>query len=232
MAPIERTPSEEIILPCVSPKLARKIKRRNRYTDEFKQQAVRDRGERTIAQVAESLGIAEHLLHSWKSRDKLRSEPSDRGETPEEELRRLRRENSDLRKDRDALVKSIAVFVRDRKRVLSTTAPDEVWVSDITYVWTAEGWTYWATVIDLYSGRVVGWAHACHMKADLVVKALRRPSRQLTVHTDRGSQYANASYRDVLRENKLRQSMSGTGNCYDNAVAESFFASLEKECVS
>ena len=98
--------------------MARKIKRRNRYTDEFKQQAlraVRDRGERTIAQVAESLGIAEHLLHSWKSRDNLQSEPSDRGETPEEELRRLRRENSDLRKDRDALVKSIAVFVRDRK---------------------------------------------------------------------------------------------------------------------
>ena len=120
----------------------------------------------------------------------------------------------------------------------STTAPDEVWVSDITYVWTAEGWTYLATVIDLHSRRVVGWAHACHMKADLVVKALRRalalrrPSRQLTVHTDRGSQYASASYRDVLRENKLRQSMRGTGNRYDNAVAESFFASLKKECVS
>ena len=107
-----------VILPDVSPKLARKIKRRNRYSDEFKQQAlraVRDRGERTIAQVAESLGIGEHLLHSWKSRANLEPEPSDRGETPEEELKRLRRENADLKKDRDALAISIAVFVRDRK---------------------------------------------------------------------------------------------------------------------
>lgn len=120
----------------------------------------------------------------------------------------------------------------------STDGPDEVWVSDITYVWTAQGWSYLATVIDLYSRRVVGWAMADNMKADLVVTALERaiemrsPTSRTIVHTDRGSQYASASYRTVLRKNKLRQSMSGTGNCYDNAVAESFFASLKKECVS
>ena len=98
--------------------MARKIKRRNRYSDEFKKQAlraVRDRGDRTIKEVAESLGIAEYLLHSWRTRHDLDPEPTDRKETPEEELRRLRRENADLKKDRDALAKSIAVFVRDRK---------------------------------------------------------------------------------------------------------------------
>lgn len=107
-----------VILPDVSPKLARKINRRNRYTDEFKAQAlraVRDRGNRTIAEVATSLGVAEQLLHTWKSKANLQAAPSDRGETSEEELKRLRRENAELKKDRDALVKSIAVFVKDRK---------------------------------------------------------------------------------------------------------------------
>jgi len=120
----------------------------------------------------------------------------------------------------------------------SVSAPNEVWVSDITYVWTGEGWSYLATVIDLYSRRVVGWAYASHMRAELVIKALkraielRRPPSGMIVHTDRGSQYASAAYRELLRQHSLRQSMSGTGNCYDNAVAESFFASLKKECVS
>jgi len=120
----------------------------------------------------------------------------------------------------------------------TTNAPDEVWVSDMTYIWSGEGWCYLATVIDLYSRRVVGWAIADNMKAQLVVRALQRaialrsPPPGLVVHTDRGSQYASAAYRKVLRNNKLRQSMSGTGSCYDNAVAESFFASLKKECVS
>lgn len=120
----------------------------------------------------------------------------------------------------------------------STAAPDEVWVSDITYVWTGEGWSYLATVIDLYSRRIVGWAYAEHMRSELVLKALeralelRQPPAEMIVHTDRGSQYASGAYRGVLREHGLRQSMSGTGNCYDNAVAESFFASLKKECVS
>ncbi|MGC4063443.1 MAG: IS3 family transposase [Polyangiaceae bacterium] len=117
-------------------------------------------------------------------------------------------------------------------------APNEVWVSDITYIWTGEGWCYLATVIDLYSRRIVGWAVADNMRAQLVVRALQRaielrsPQAGLIVHTDRGSQYASAAYRKLLKTNSLRQSMSGTGSCYDNAVAESFFASLKKECVS
>ena len=120
----------------------------------------------------------------------------------------------------------------------TTSAPNEVWVSDITYVWTVEGWSYLATVIDLYSRRMVGWAFGAHMTAELVIDALRRaielrePPAGMIVHTDRGGQYASADYRKLLRERGLRQSMSGAGNCYDNAVAESFFASLKKECVS
>jgi putative transposase len=119
-----------------------------------------------------------------------------------------------------------------------TNVPDEAWVGDITYIWTGEGWCYLATVIDLYSRRVVGWAIADNMKAQLVVKALQRaitlraPRPGLIVHSDRGSQYASTKYCEVLRNNEIRQSMSGTGSCYDNAVAESFFASLKKECVS
>ena len=94
-------------------------KKRKRYTDQFKQEAVRaveTRGDRTVAEVAEGLGVPEHMLHAWKSKAKGGGgSASDRKETMEEELRRLRRENADLKKDRDALVKSVAVFVRERK---------------------------------------------------------------------------------------------------------------------
>jgi transposase len=94
----------------------KKKSKRKKYSSEFKAEALRlveERGDRTIGEVAESLGIAEGLLHSWKRRSP--KTVSDRGETPEEELRRLRRENATLKRDRDALLKSIAVFVRDRK---------------------------------------------------------------------------------------------------------------------
>ena len=99
-----------------SPKVTKK---RKRYTDQFKAEAVRaveTRGNRTVAEVAEDIGVPEHMLHAWKSKAKADGAAvSDRGETADEELRRLRRENAELKKDRDALVKSIAVFVKDRK---------------------------------------------------------------------------------------------------------------------
>lgn len=93
-------------------------KKRKQYTDQFKQEALRameTRGNRTIAEVGESLGVSEQVLHSWKGKAKPNGSGHDRKETAEEELRRLRRENADLKKDRDVLVKSIAVFVRERK---------------------------------------------------------------------------------------------------------------------
>lgn len=120
----------------------------------------------------------------------------------------------------------------------ATEAADRVWVGDITYLWTGEGWCYLAVLLDLFSRRVVGWALDHHMRADLPHRALiralqaRSPQPGLIHHSDRGSQYAAKIYRKLLASWGVAQSMSGAGNCYDNAVAESFFASLKKECVS
>jgi len=117
------------------------------------------------------------------------------------------------------------------------TAPNQAWVGDITYIWTAEGWSYLAVLIDLYSRRVVGWAMRKSLSRELALSALqlaltrRRPPPGLVHHTDRGSQYASHEYRQVLDEHDMRCSMSAAGNCYDNAVAESFFATLKKELV-
>jgi len=115
-------------------------------------------------------------------------------------------------------------------------APNRVWVSDITVVRTEdEGFVYLAVVIDLFSRRVVGWAISPSPNAMLVIKALqsaltlRRPAHGLIVHSDRGVQYASAAYRKLLADAKALPSMSRKGNCYDNAVAESFFSTLEHE---
>lgn len=121
------------------------------------------------------------------------------------------------------------------KQNFTVDAPNRVWVGDITYVWTAEGWCYLAVLLDLYSRRVVGWAFDDNMRKELPLKAFRRalatrrPTAGLIHHSDRGSQYASHEYRGVLRRHQAAQSMSRAGDCFDNAVAESFFASLKKE---
>ena len=113
--------------------------------------------------------------------------------------------------------------------------PDQVWLSDITYLWTREGWLYVCVVLDLYTRRIVGWAIAEHMTRQLVLDALqmayrvRKPGRGLIFHSDRGSQYASAEVRCWLAERGIHQSMSGTGNCFDNAPMESFWHSLKVE---
>ena len=115
--------------------------------------------------------------------------------------------------------------------------PDEKYVGDITYVPTAEGWLYLATVIDLYSRKVVGWSMDDTMKVSLVNDALnmairhRNPQKGLLWHTDRGSQYTSYSHKDLLQKHGIIQSMSRKGNCWDNAVAESFFKSLKNELI-
>jgi len=115
--------------------------------------------------------------------------------------------------------------------------PDEKWVGDITYIPTNEGWLYLATVIDLYSRKIVGWSMDDTMKTSLVNDALnmaiknRKPPKGLIWHTDRGSQYASYSHKDLLKEHGIVQSMSRKGNCWDNAVAESFFHTLKTELV-
>lgn len=116
-------------------------------------------------------------------------------------------------------------------------AVNRIWVSDLTYVPTREGWVYLATVLDLGSRRCVGWAMRDAMDVELVLSALRmarearRPAPGLIHHSDRGSVYAAAAYRAELAAHGMVASMSGTGDCYDNAVAESFFATLEFELI-
>ena len=123
------------------------------------------------------------------------------------------------------------------ERRFEAGVPNRVWVSDITYIWTRQGWMYLAVIIDLFSRRIVGWGLQDRMSASLVCEALdaavklRRPPPGLIFHSDRGSQYASKAFRRRLWRYRMQQSMSRKGNCWDNAVAESFFATLKKELV-
>jgi putative transposase len=115
--------------------------------------------------------------------------------------------------------------------------PDTAWVADITYIPTREGWLYLAATMDLFSRRIVGWATSARLKRELVLEATkralanRRPPCGLVHHSDRGSQYASGDFRKLLKAHGLKGSMSGVGNCYDNAAMESFFHSLKVEWV-
>lgn len=115
--------------------------------------------------------------------------------------------------------------------------PNQKWVGDITYLWTDEGWLYLAVMIDLYSRKVIGWSMSERMTAQLTCDALqmalwrRKMPRGVIVHSDRGSQYCSRDYQTLISNNFLRCSMSGKGNCYDNACAESFFHSLKVEAI-
>jgi transposase InsO family protein len=119
----------------------------------------------------------------------------------------------------------------------SAAAPNQKWVSDFTYIETGEGWLYLAVVLDLFSRQVIGWAMSQTMDTALVVMALRmallnrRPPAGLLHHSDQGSQYTSATYCQCLTDALAQLSMSGVGNCYDNAVMESFFGTLKTECV-
>ena len=119
----------------------------------------------------------------------------------------------------------------------TASAPNQKWVTDITYVDTKEGWYYLAVVLDLYSRSIVGWAMSATMDRTLVISALqmalyqRRPDKGLLHHSDRGSQYTSDDYLDELEKAGFQISMSGTGNCYDNAAMESFFSTLKTEFV-
>ena len=119
----------------------------------------------------------------------------------------------------------------------TATASNKKWAGDITYLWTGEGWLYLAVVIDLYSRRVIGWSASRRMKKDLVIDALnkaialRKPPKGVIFHSDRGSQYCSTKFRKLLARYKLKQSMSGKGNCYDNAAVETFFKTLKAEMI-
>jgi len=335
-------------------------KKGEKYSEEFKSDAVRmmrNRGDRSVAEVADDLGVPQSALYRWAAEvdEATVAKRNDKGETLEDEVRRLRKENDRLRMEKAILKKAAAFFAKDneysyrfilsgkadfevrlmcqvlgvspsayyewereqesqharrdnelleliralfaqfrarygaprihgelakvginvsRKRVarlmreagirgkgarkykattdskhslpvapnllerqFTVEARNEVWVSDITYLWTRQGWMYLAVIIDLFSRRVVGWSLSERMTADLVCSALdsavskRQPGPGLLVHSDRGSQYASRAFRRRLWRYRMVQSMSRKGNCWDNAVAESFFATLKKELV-
>jgi putative transposase len=120
-------------------------------------------------------------------------------------------------------------------RQFTVASPDAAWAGDITYLWTPEGWLYLAVLLDLYSRRVVGWAVSSRLGKELSLAALRRalvercPQAGFIHHSDRGSQYTSMAYQKVLRDHGVRVSMSRKGDCWDNAVVESFFATLKVE---
>ena len=158
-------------------------------------------------------------------------------------------ENRVARIMRVAHLKSVRGYRKPRFKagIPATTAPnrlqqqfdiaqaDTVWVTDITYIRTYEGWLYVAVVIDLYSRAVVGWSMKSNMATDIVLDALmmaiwrRRPKRSVIIHSDQGSQFGSDDFVRWCKDNQLVPSMSRRGNCYDNAVAESFFSNLKKE---
>jgi putative transposase len=121
------------------------------------------------------------------------------------------------------------------QRRFITNQPNRIWTSDITYVWTREGWVYLAVVLDLCSRMIVGWEISSRLTADLVTTAVeralywRKPAEDLILHSDRGSQYASTQLHSLAKEQSLCLSMGRTGSCYDNAVTESFFHTLKTE---
>jgi len=129
----------------------------------------------------------------------------------------------------------VAPNILDRN--FGALAPNQKWLADITYIFTAEGWLYLAAILDLYSRKIVGWAMRDHMRTELPLAALtmaiqrQRPQPGLIHHSDRGSQYASHEYQNALAATEIRPSMSRKGNCWDNAPMESFFHTLKTELV-
>ena len=130
---------------------------------------------------------------------------------------------------------SFAIAPNIMNRDFISAHPNQKWASDISYVWTREGWLYLAVVLDLYSRRVIGWAVSDRLKQDLAMRALkmaitlRQPEAGCIHHSDRGSQYCAHDYQKLLRTYGFQISMSGTGNCYDNAAVEAFFKTIKAE---
>ena len=122
-------------------------------------------------------------------------------------------------------------------RDFATDHPNRKWVVDISYIWTREGWLYLAAVLDLHSRRVIGWAVSNRMKRDLAIRALkmaialRKPAKGCIHHSDRGSQYCPHDYQTLLSLHDFKVSMSGKGNCYDNAAMETFFKTIKAELI-
>lgn len=157
-------------------------------------------------------------------------------------IRLMRQENLIAKKRRfvkrtTVVDKRLTVAENKLAQQFSAGAPNEKWVSDITYIRTLEGWLYLGAIVDLFSRKLVGLAMDDHMRTELVVRALKQAllhrgkPHQLLYHSDRGCQYTSDEFQRLLGQYGILCSMSGTGNCYDNAAMESFFGTLKTECV-
>lgn len=132
---------------------------------------------------------------------------------------------------------NIVILAEHLQQDFDVQQPNQVWVTDITYIRTYEGWLFWAVVIDLFSRQVVDWSMQPRMDVDLVLNSLlmavwlRKPKNQVVIHSDQGSQYTSSVWQAFLKSHNMLCSMSRRGNCYDNAVAEIFFQLLKRELI-
>lgn len=131
----------------------------------------------------------------------------------------------------------LTIYPNLLNRQFDVEEPNKVWVADITYIWTLEGWLYLSSIMDLFSRKIVGWSLATHMKKELAIQALnmaivsRQPEDGFIHHSDRGSQYCSHDYIDILKEQNAQISMSKKGDPYDNACIESFHATIKKDLI-
>lgn len=200
----------------------------------------RQENERLVTRIREIWRARRRVYGSPRITAELRSEGHPCGEN---RIARLMRENG----IRSLMKKRFRVTTRSDHRLpvaedlvgrdFTAASINELWVSDITYIWTWEGWLYLAAVMDVHNREIIGWALRDRLTKESVIESLqkglrsRTPQAGLIFHSDRGSQYASTDVRQLLRMWHVRQSMSGQGSCFDNAVMESFFSSLKRELV-
>src|SRR5919202_1143992 len=212
-------------------------RRRRRFTAEYKAEAVKrlEESGKALQVVAEELGIHANQLRGWRNEHLATgsAEALARQKAEAAELARLRRGVPRTPDSRH--YHPVAPNLLDRP--FAADRPDAVWLADLSYVPTGEGWLYLAAVRDLATREIVGWSMADHLGAELACDALlmairrRQPPPGLIQHSDRGVQYASRPYRAILARHGIVQSMSRKGNCLDNAPMESFFGSLKTELV-
>ena len=209
----------------------------------WKKKPVSDReqeDERIVVKIRESHSRSKERYGSPRITRDLRADEVMCGEN---RVARLMRENEIVaktkRKFKVTTDSEHKLLVADNllKGDFTVSTPNRVWVSDITYIWTREGWLYLLVILDLFSRNIVGWSLSTRLKSELVTSALkqavgrRNPADGLILHSDRGCQYASQHVLEALKKYGMVQSMSRKGNCYDNAVAESFFHTLKTELV-
>ncbi|WHY86804.1 IS3 family transposase [Neobacillus novalis] len=236
--------------------------RGKQYDEAFKIETVKyiSENNKPVAQVASEVGVSVNTVHGWVK--KYGQQPEVKAvqtfSSEVAELRALQKEIRDLKEENEILKKAMHYFAKSPRQNMSSSKntapntgwsenildrqfkaskPNQLWVTDITYIPTNEGWLYLASVMDLYSRKIVGWSMGETMTKELVISALKmaykrqRPEVGVIHHSDRGVQYASHEYQKLLKQYKMIGSMSRKGNCYDNACIESFHGILKRELV-